>query len=178
MYLFILLSQATVSFKIKDGWKNRENVSSRCSCFLTGRVRATGPLLFKTTIDALLGGDRQQLRAACPSDNNARPFGKTIEYTVPCIRDIQKCSYTDKNGVQIQNADTHKANRYNTCNLRGLLLGTYCWMSVQSCSVPEAVTFRLTKIQIRMYVKPLGYFLCILHALAYRSRFRLYTELQ
>lgn len=79
MYLFSLLSSATVSFKIKDSWKNSENVSSKCSCSLNDRVRATVPLLFGTTIDALLGGGRQQLHAAGPSDNNARPFGQTVD---------------------------------------------------------------------------------------------------
>ena len=118
VYLFILLSLATLSFKIKDSWKNSENVSSTCSRSLTDLVQATVPLLFGTTIDALLGGGRQQLHGAGPSDNNARPFGQTVEYTVPSIRNIQKCSYTDKNTVQIQNVNTHKANQYNTCNLR------------------------------------------------------------
>jgi hypothetical protein len=115
-----------ISFKIKHSWKNSENVSSKCS--LTGRVRATVPLLLKTTIDALLGGGHQQLQAACPSDNNARPFGQTVEYTVPCIpiTSIQKCSYTDKNTdnkVEIQNVDTYKANQYNICILRRMSLG-------------------------------------------------------
>ena len=91
-----LLSPETISFKIKDSWKNSESVSSKCSFSLTYRVRPTVPLLFRTTIDALLGGDRHQLQAAGPSDNNARPFSQTVENTVPCIRNIQRCSYTDK----------------------------------------------------------------------------------
>jgi len=73
------------------------------------------PLLFGTTIDALLGGGRQQLHAAGPSDNNARPFSQTVEYTVPCIRNIRKCSYTDKNTdknkVQTQHVNMYKANQ-------------------------------------------------------------------
>ena len=85
------------------------------------------PLLFGTTIDALLRGGRQQLEAAGTSDNNARPFDQTVQYTVSCIRNIQKCSYidksTDKNKVQIQNVNTYKANQYNTCNLRKMSLG-------------------------------------------------------
>jgi hypothetical protein len=30
-------------------------------------------------MDALLGGGRLQLHAAGPSDNNARPFGQTVD---------------------------------------------------------------------------------------------------
>jgi len=83
-----LLSPAKISFKIKDSWKKSENVSSKCSRSLTDPVRPTVPLLFRTTIDALLGGVRHQLQAASPSDNNARPFGQTVEYTVSCLRNI------------------------------------------------------------------------------------------
>jgi hypothetical protein len=116
VYVFILLSPPTVSVKIKGKWKNSKNVSSKCSCSLNDRLPATVPLLFWTTIDALLRGGRQQLEAAGTSDNNARPFGQTVKYTVSCISKIQKCSYTDKNTdtnkVQIQNVNTYKANQY------------------------------------------------------------------
>ena len=93
---------------------------------LTDRIWSTVPLLFGTTVDALLGGERHQLQAAGPSDNNARPFAQTVEYTVSCIRNIHWCSYTDKktdkNTVQIQNVNIYKANQYNTCNIRKMSL--------------------------------------------------------
>jgi len=169
VYVCIYFHRRQSASKSKTDGRRAKMFLPKCSCSLTDLVRPTVPLLFGTTIDALLGGGRHQLQATAPSDNNARPFGQTVKYTVSCISNILWCSYTDKNTdkntVQIQNVNIYKANQYNTCNLRKMSLsknsytvvsGTYCRTSVRFMLRTSDGYIRLTTIQIRMYVKPLG----------------------